>query len=158
MIDGEESAASGFGITPAIAEELFGPSGAFITTGNRRRDKKEIFEYMSVPADSHERGRRVLRPANYAVGTPGFGFYEGVLPTGQRYAVLNVKGGSLCPVATTHSVRSTSFWTYRTELGREGNPAGPAWRGHVGKSSSRLVSGWTRHGSAGHAYSHPHGR
>jgi metallophosphoesterase (TIGR00282 family) len=47
---------------------------------------------MTVPADSHERGRRVLRPANYAVGTPGFGVYEGTLPSGQSYAVLNLQG------------------------------------------------------------------
>jgi metallophosphoesterase (TIGR00282 family) len=63
-----------------------------ITTGNHIWDKREIFEYMTVPADSHERGRRVLRPANYAVGTPGFGVYEGALPSGQSYAVLNLQG------------------------------------------------------------------
>jgi metallophosphoesterase (TIGR00282 family) len=34
----------------------------------------------------------VLRPANYAAGTPGFGVYEGELPTGQAYAVLNLQG------------------------------------------------------------------
>jgi metallophosphoesterase (TIGR00282 family) len=63
-----------------------------ITTGNHIWDKREIFEYMTVPADSHLRGRRILRPANYAAGTPGFGFYQGELPTGQQYAVINLQG------------------------------------------------------------------
>jgi metallophosphoesterase (TIGR00282 family) len=91
VINGE-NAAGGFGITPSIAEELFDLGAHVITTGNHIWDKKEIFEYMGVPAESHGRGRRVLRPANYAVGTPGFGVYEGSLPTGQTYAVMNLQG------------------------------------------------------------------
>jgi 2',3'-cyclic-nucleotide 2'-phosphodiesterase len=90
VINGE-NAAGGFGITPSIADELFDLGAHVITTGNHIWDKKEIFEYMTVPADSHVRGRRVLRPANYAVGTPGFGVYQGELPTGQSYAVLNLQ-------------------------------------------------------------------
>lgn len=91
VINGE-NAAGGFGITPQIAEELFDLGADVITTGNHIWDKKEIFEYMGVPAESHGRGRRVLRPANYAVGTPGFGVYEGELATGQTYAVINLQG------------------------------------------------------------------
>jgi 2',3'-cyclic-nucleotide 2'-phosphodiesterase len=90
VINGE-NAAGGFGITPSIADELFDLGAHVLTTGNHIWDKKEIFEYMTVPADSHVRGRRVLRPANYAVGTPGFGVYEGELPTGQSYAVMNLQ-------------------------------------------------------------------
>ena len=41
-------------------------------------------------------GRRILRPANYAVTTPGFGVYEGVLAdgpcAGTAYAVINLQG------------------------------------------------------------------
>ncbi len=96
VINGE-NAAGGFGITPSIAEELFDLGAHVITTGNHIWDKKEIFEYMTVPADSHERGRRILRPANYAAGTPGFGVYEGQLPASdgspaQPYAVINLQG------------------------------------------------------------------
>jgi 2',3'-cyclic-nucleotide 2'-phosphodiesterase len=91
VINGE-NAAGGFGITPSIAEEIFDLGAHVITTGNHIWDKREIFEYMTVPADSHDRGRRVLRPANYAVGTPGFGSYQGQLPSGQSYAVLNLQG------------------------------------------------------------------
>ena len=91
VINGE-NAAGGFGITPALAEELFDLGAQVITTGNHIWDKREIFEYMAVPSDSHERGRRILRPANYAVTTPGFGLYEGTLADGQRYAVINLQG------------------------------------------------------------------
>ncbi len=87
-----ENAAGGFGITPAIAEDLFNLGAHVLTTGNHIWDKREIFEYMAVPSDSHGRGRRILRPANYAVSTPGFGFYEGTLADGQTYAVMNLQG------------------------------------------------------------------
>ncbi len=91
VINGE-NAAGGFGITPSLAEEIFDLGAHVITTGNHIWDKREIFEYMAVPVNSHGRGRRILRPANYAVGTPGFGFYQGALPTGQEYAVINLQG------------------------------------------------------------------
>jgi metallophosphoesterase (TIGR00282 family) len=91
LIINGENAAGGFGITPSLAEELFDMGAHVITTGNHIWDKKEIFEYMAVPADSQVRGRRVLRPANYAVGTPGFGLYQGELGNGQAYAVMNLQ-------------------------------------------------------------------
>jgi metallophosphoesterase (TIGR00282 family) len=91
IINGENSA-GGFGITPSLAEEIFDLGAHVITTGNHIWDKKEIFEYMTVPADSHVRGRRIIRPANYAHGTPGFGVYEGALGNGTKYAVLNLQG------------------------------------------------------------------
>jgi metallophosphoesterase (TIGR00282 family) len=91
VINGE-NAAGGFGITPSLAEEIFDMGAHVITTGNHIWDKREIFEYMTVPGDSHLRGRRIIRPANYAAGTPGFGFYQGELPTGQQYAVINLQG------------------------------------------------------------------
>ncbi len=88
-----ENAAGGFGLTPGIAGELFDQGAHVITTGNHVWDKREIIEYMqSAPADSHERARRVLRPANYVAGTPGFGVYQGELPSGQTYAVINLQG------------------------------------------------------------------
>ena len=49
VINGE-NAAGGFGITPTLAEELFDTGAQVITTGNHIWDKKEIFEYMPVPA------------------------------------------------------------------------------------------------------------
>ena len=92
LIVNGENAAGGFGITPSIADEIFDFGTHVITTGNHIWDKKEIFEYMKVPSDSHARGRRIIRPANYAVTTPGFGVYEGKLDDGQTYAVINMQG------------------------------------------------------------------
>jgi hypothetical protein len=93
VIINAENAAGGFGVTPAIAEDLFELGAHVLTTGNHVWDKREIIEYMqSVQADSHERPRRVLRPANYTAGTPGHGVYEGRLPNGQSYAVVNLQG------------------------------------------------------------------
>ncbi|WP_263357581.1 TIGR00282 family metallophosphoesterase [Acidicapsa ligni] len=92
VINGE-NAAGGFGITPGLAEELFDLGADVITTGNHVWDKRELIEYMkSVPADSHERPRRVLRPANLQHGLPGYGVYEGRLADGQTYAVINLMG------------------------------------------------------------------
>ena len=92
VINGE-NAAGGFGITPAIADELFDLGAHVITTGNHVWDKREIIEYMkSVPEDSHENARRLIRPANYVAGTPGYGFYQGQLPSGQEYAVIDLQG------------------------------------------------------------------
>jgi metallophosphoesterase (TIGR00282 family) len=93
VIINAENAAGGFGLTPAIADELFDMGAHVLTTGNHVWDKKEIIDYLkSVPADSHERPRRVIRPANYAPGSPGHGWYQGTLPTGDAYAVINLQG------------------------------------------------------------------
>lgn len=88
-----ENAAGGFGLTPKLADEIFDLGTHVITTGNHVWDKRELMDYLgSVPADSHERARRILRPANYAPTNPGFGLYEGMLPGGESYAVINLQG------------------------------------------------------------------
>jgi len=46
----------------------------------------------SVPSESHDRPRRIVRPANYPAGSPGHGLYEGTLASGRPYAVLNLQG------------------------------------------------------------------
>ena len=93
VIVNAENAAGGFGVTPAITDDLFDLGAHVLTTGNHVWDKRELIDYIqSVPADSHERPRRIIRPANYVSGTPGHGVYEGELPNGQAYAVVNLQG------------------------------------------------------------------
>jgi metallophosphoesterase (TIGR00282 family) len=88
-----ENAAGGFGLTPTIADELFDLGAHVLTTGNHVWDKKEIIDYLkSAAPDSHERARRILRPANYAPDTPGYGVYQGTLPSGDGYAVISLQG------------------------------------------------------------------
>ena len=93
LVVNAENSAGGFGVTPATADELFDLGAHVLTTGNHIWDKREIIGYLQgAAADSQARPRRVLRPANYVEGTPGFGFFEGQLPSGQCYAVINLQG------------------------------------------------------------------
>ncbi len=45
VIANGENAAGGFGITPALAEELLGLGIDVVTTGNHNWDKREIMDY-----------------------------------------------------------------------------------------------------------------
>ncbi|MGA7243514.1 MAG: TIGR00282 family metallophosphoesterase [Terracidiphilus sp.] len=88
-----ENAAGGFGVTPQIAEELFDLGADVLTTGNHVWDKRELLDYLnSASAESQERPRRVLRPANMQPGLPGYGVFEGVTRSGVEYAVIDLMG------------------------------------------------------------------
>jgi hypothetical protein len=88
-----ENAAGGFGVTPQIADELFELGADVLTTGNHVWDKRELVDYIgSVPAESQERARRILRPANFLQGVPGYGVFEGVTRSGVPYAVVDLMG------------------------------------------------------------------
>jgi|SRR5579864_6660443 len=80
-----ENAASGFGITPRLAEDLFAAGAEVLTGGNHIWDRKEIFDFF--PHES-----RLLRPANFPPGSPGSGLYVGKARNGTGYAVLNLQG------------------------------------------------------------------
>ena len=88
-----ENAAAGFGITPALVEELLGAGIDVLTSGNHIFDRKEILPFFaSGSADGH-----LLRPANYPDGTPGTGLFLGQTQTGTPYAVLNLQGRVFMP-------------------------------------------------------------
>jgi 2',3'-cyclic-nucleotide 2'-phosphodiesterase len=88
-----ENAAGGFGVTPQIADEVFEWGADVLTTGNHVWDKRELLDYFaSVPEESRERARRVLRPLNLQPGLPGHGVYEGITSSGVPYAVINLMG------------------------------------------------------------------
>ena len=88
-----ENAAGGFGLTPQIAADLFELGADVLTTGNHVWDKRELIDYMNAaPAESQERGRRVLRPANLQPGVPGHGVYEGTTQSGVGFAVIQLQG------------------------------------------------------------------
>jgi 2',3'-cyclic-nucleotide 2'-phosphodiesterase len=93
VIANAENSAGGFGLTPVIADELFDLGCDVLTTGNHVWDKREIMDYFkSAATDPTGRVRRVLRPANYAEGVPGVGWYEGKTRGGQGFAVINLQG------------------------------------------------------------------
>jgi 2',3'-cyclic-nucleotide 2'-phosphodiesterase len=92
IIANGENAAAGFGITAPLAEELFELGIDVITTGNHVWDKRELIDYYRMAdGNPHSPARRVLRPANYASGLPGWGVYEGQ-KNGIPYAVMNMQG------------------------------------------------------------------
>lgn len=80
-----ENSASGFGVTPKIAEEFFAAGADVLTSGNHIWKRKEIVDYFpSQP--------RLLRPANFPEGSPGNGLWVGKAKNGVGCAVLNVQG------------------------------------------------------------------
>ena len=85
VIANGENAAGGFGITPQVAEELFGLGIDVLTGGNHSFDKREVYDYYG-------RQPRLLRPANFPAGVPGSGLFEDRTRSGIRYAVLNLQG------------------------------------------------------------------
>jgi metallophosphoesterase (TIGR00282 family) len=92
VIANGENSAGGFGITGALAEDLFELGIDVITTGNHIWDKREIIDYFqSADGNQHSPSRRLLRPANYAPELPGWGVYEGI-KNGVSYAVINLQG------------------------------------------------------------------
>lgn len=91
IIANGENAAAGFGITPSLAEDLFELGIDVITTGNHIWDKREIVEYFESADGDHSPARRLLRPANYPAGMPGWGLYEGC-KNKVPYAVMNLQG------------------------------------------------------------------
>ena len=90
VIGNGENVAGGFGITPDLAEELFGMGLSAITTGNHAWDKKEILDYFP-------RERRLLRPANYPEGVPGQGSVVIETKGGGELAGLQVMGRVYMP-------------------------------------------------------------
>ncbi len=90
VIANGENAASGFGITPRLAEELLKTGIEFLTGGNHSWDRKEILDFLP-----HE--PRLLRPANFPEGNPGSGVYSGTAKNGVKYAVLNLQGRVFLP-------------------------------------------------------------
>ena len=78
-----ENAANGFGITKNICSELYAAGADVITTGNHVWDQRDIIGQIDADA-------KLLRPANFPLGTPGRGanIYETI--NGRRVLVINI--------------------------------------------------------------------
>ena len=86
ILNGENAAEDGKGITKEIVDELFDLGIDVITSGNHIWDKKETSEFITNED-------RLLRPENLAAGSPGNGF--GIfLSKNKKYkvAVINLMG------------------------------------------------------------------
>lgn len=86
-----ENAAAGRGITPGLAEEILSAGADAITLGDHAWDQKELAPWI-------DREPRVVRPANFAAGCPGRGWYSVDTPRG-RVTVLQVIGRVFMPPA-----------------------------------------------------------
>jgi metallophosphoesterase (TIGR00282 family) len=84
VINGE-NAAGGFGITEEIADAVIDAGADAITLGNHAWDQREALVFI-------ERQQRLIRPANFPLGTPGRGANLITGRNGHRVLVVNVMG------------------------------------------------------------------
>jgi len=97
-----ENAANGFGLTPDLADELFGNGIDVLTSGNHVWDRKEILPSLEV-------SDQILRPANYPPDAPGRGATVRTVGDGVRVGVICLQGRvfmheSDCPFRTADRV------------------------------------------------------
>ncbi len=85
IVNGENAAAQGVGLTKTICKDFFNCGVDVITTGNHVWDQKEIMDYIN-------KEERLLRPKNLFEPSPGKGFniYNG--KNGIKIGVLNLMG------------------------------------------------------------------
>ena len=86
VVNGENAADDGRGITQTIAEQFFLNGVDVITSGNHIWDKQDTTDYI-------DKENRLLRPANLAEGSPGKG-YEIYISKNKKYkiGVINLMG------------------------------------------------------------------
>src|SRR3979490_2424967 len=129
-----ENSASGFGISPRLADELFEAGIEVLTGGNHIWDRKELLDYFP----NHP---RLLRPANFADINPGSGLYVGTARNGVPYAVLNLQGRVFrapndCPsgqpigrLPASQQMSASSLWTFTQKQQARRKPWVCIWTG-----------------------------
>lgn len=85
VVNGENAADQGFGITQPIYEELLAAGADAVTLGNHSWNRREALQFI-------EDAPRLIRPINYLSGTPGRGAALIETKTGGRALVINALG------------------------------------------------------------------
>ena len=85
ILNGENAADPGVGITKKNFEEFLKAGADVITTGNHVWDEKETMEFISSE-------KRLLRPQNLVKGSPGNGFGIFESKNKKKVAVINLMG------------------------------------------------------------------
>ena len=85
IINGENAADPGVGITKKNTEEFFEAGTDVITTGNHVWDQKETMEFITSE-------KRLLRPENLIKGSPGVGTGIFNSKNNKKVAVINLMG------------------------------------------------------------------
>ena len=85
VVNGENAADTGVGLTEAICKDFFNCGVDVITTGNHVWDQKETMSHI-------EKEKRLLRPNNLFEPSPGKGFGIFTAKNGMKVGVLNLMG------------------------------------------------------------------
>jgi len=85
IVNGENAADSGVGITKKNTEDIFNAGADVITSGNHIWDEKETMEFITME-------KRLLRPDNLIEGSPGMGSGIFKSKNNKRVAVINLMG------------------------------------------------------------------
>jgi metallophosphoesterase (TIGR00282 family) len=85
VVNGENAADSGQGITNEICRKIFDSGADVITSGNHVWDQKETADYIKSE-------NRLLRPENLIKGSPGNGFGIFKSKNNKKVAVINLMG------------------------------------------------------------------
>ena len=85
IVNGENAADSGVGITKKNTEEFFEAGTDVITSGNHIWDEKETMEFITSE-------KRLLRPENLFKGSPGLGTGIFTSKNNKKVAVINLMG------------------------------------------------------------------
>ena len=107
VVNGENAAKDGNGITENIANELITCGVDVITTGNHVWDQKETFEFIKDQ-------KRLLRPLNLSGDVPGdgFGIYDSL--GGYKVGVLNLMGNIFMKKSDDVFIKSREFLAQNT--------------------------------------------
>ena len=85
IVDGENAADAGFGITRPIYDEILAAGADAVTLGNHSWNRKEALQFIDDCP-------RLVRPINYLAGTPGTGAVLIEAKNGRRALVINALG------------------------------------------------------------------
>jgi len=85
VIANGENASEIHGLSAADAQAIFDSGVDFITLGNHTWNRRDIYPFLDA------NGERIIRPANYPGGAPGYG-YSIVNVQGYRVLIMNVLG------------------------------------------------------------------
>ena len=85
ILNGENAADPGVGITKKNFEELLESGADVITTGNHVWDQNETMEFIDTE-------KRLLRPQNLTKGSPGRGYGIFDSKNNKKVAVINLMG------------------------------------------------------------------
>tara|TARA_B100001123_G_scaffold244348_1_gene273180 strand:- start:446 stop:1255 length:810 start_codon:yes stop_codon:yes gene_type:complete len=85
IVNGENAADPGVGITKTIVQDFIKVGVDVITTGNHIWDQKEAMEFITTE-------KRLLRPENLPEGSPGNGFGIFNSKNNKKVAVINLMG------------------------------------------------------------------